>query len=617
MHMKEKGQKIQQYVVLNRFPFIQGLLYYVEQSSTDETSSSTTRFILALDVSSFPPGSDITSLLQRNSQVFFPIEQIFIEDGVVYQVFEKMEGTLFAFYLQKAGPLPLGEVLQLLRNTCEHLYLLKENKHWTIIHPENMCLGSKHQVRFFLGGPVELFSSTELNESESLHQLASTVYTMLTGKWVKQDETVESIRNFRKDVPLELENLLMRSLSPDPSRRPVLQDLLKWVRQANPNTPLQLVAETPPTKVDQHKKVESQPISPKPVKTKKPFTKQRLAITVGGCIALLVTVAFVVTYFFSGGDKVNANTTQAKQAATLYQESKQAVKDKQLNQAIEKADKAIQTDPKEEYYLHLANLYKATQRNDKSIETLKKGTEKFPESPSMFYELSSQAFFNKDYDIAKDAIQKAITLSDGKLSGYFYLRGRIENQMREYDKAIQSLTKAIELRKDVPNYYHERAIASFRNSKLDEAIKDEMVAIQQNPTQGKYDLTLGIIYLEKREEVQKSPSLVANVKLQQMNQWAQKALDAFKEAANDSPKDPDVQYYRSVAHYYCKEYDSALTAINLAVQLNPENALYHYQKGIVQLTTNKKADATQSFTKAVQLEPNSALYQQALQQVKP
>lgn len=616
MHLKEKGQQIQQYVVLNRFPFIKGMLYYVTPSSTNETSSGTTRFIHALDVSSFPSEYDVTSLLKRDQQVFFPIDQIFTEEGVVYQVFEKMEGTLFAFFLQHAAPLPFGEALKLLRNICEQISLLQKNDQWTLVHPQNMCLGNKHQIRFLFGGPKELFSLAELDESESLYQLSSIVYTMLTGIWVKSGEPVESLRNFRKDIPLELENLLMRSLSPDPSKRPLLQDLLKWVQQTNPNTPLQLVTETPSTNLNKQKSTERSQASPQQTDSKKPSTKQRLALTVGGSIALLITVAFIVTSFLTGGDEVNANTTQAKQAATLYEESKQAVQDKKLPQAIEKAEKALQTDPKEEYYLHLANLYKATQRNDKSIETLKNGTEKFPKSAKMYYELSSHAFFNKDYDIAKDAIQKAITLSDGKLSGYFYHLGRIENQMREYDKATQSLTKAIELRKDVPNYYHERAISNFRSGKLDDAIKDEMIAIQQNPTQGKYDLTLGIIYLEKREEIQKSPSLSANEKLQQMNQWAQKALDAFKEATNDSPKDPDSQYYRSVAHYYCKEYDSGLTSINLAIQLNPESALYHYQKGIIQLTTNKKEDAIKSFTTAVQLEPNSTLYQQALQQAK-
>ncbi|MBA4494520.1 tetratricopeptide repeat protein [Paenactinomyces guangxiensis] len=616
MFLKEKGQWIKQYYVMNRFPFVEGMLYYValspDSQDNSEESGMSTRFIHALDSSTLPENLDLDSLFQRNEDVFFPIEEVFVEDDILYQVFTKMEGTLFAFYLSQSAPLSLAESMNLLKTICDQLIQLNEENQFTLVHPQNMFLDTGNRIRFLYGGNATL-SLKPLQEPEIVFQVGSMLYTMLTKKWIEANGEIERPRKSRADIPLELENILIRSLSPDPSKRPNIQELSRIAHYYSHKAPKKL-PETTSAEIPAPQWVSTTRVTDKTMITKTGLLKKltrrkKIVLAVAGSLAFLIIGAVIITSLFSSA---RADSTPQQKAAAWYQQAQQEVKNQHLDKAIELGEKAVQADPQKKYYIYLANLYRASQKYDKGIELLTEATKKYPKDPRMFYELSVLAYYSKDYETANEAIQTAIQLSDNKVSGYFYMHGKVLIAKKEYTRAVQTLNRAIELKGDRATYYHERSIALYRNGKLDEAIKNEQKAIQLEPEQGKYDFTLGIIYLQKREEAKKAKNVAANTREKQMDNWTQKALTSFEEAAKDLPRDPDVHYYRSVAYFYQNKFEPSLKAVDQAIKFLPSNALLYYQKGLAHLGLNQKDAAAKAFKKAVELDPQSKLYQEAL-----
>src|SRR5690606_1073028 len=116
-----------------------------------------TRFIHALDLQKFGPGfqeeESFQKLYHREKTLFFPLEDVFVEEKVLFQVFRRLEGYLLTHYIKKHFPLKLQDVLRLAVQMIEHLLTLYEKDQFTIVHPQNLIIGSNREVRFLYGGP--------------------------------------------------------------------------------------------------------------------------------------------------------------------------------------------------------------------------------------------------------------------------------------------------------------------------------------------------------------------------------------------------------------------------------------------------------------------------------
>jgi serine/threonine protein kinase len=244
MLMKEKGEWIREsYEVIQAFPFVQGVLYYTAYRNRNEAESEgepvRTRFVQALDARAFhgEDGHDLEKLLMRDDDAFFPLQDVFIEDGVLYQVYRKLEGTLLAHYLYHTLPLPLDQAMWILRRITGHLLRLYDQDQFTMVHPQNVLLVPGGAVRFIYGGPVGLLPKGGLHPQPSLDgqrredpydafTVGALAYTMFTGNSPTAFALdLVPIRQFRQDVPEELENWIMRTLSFNPEQRPTIEEM--------------------------------------------------------------------------------------------------------------------------------------------------------------------------------------------------------------------------------------------------------------------------------------------------------------------------------------------------------------------------------------------------------
>lgn len=234
--MKAQGEWIRDtYRILKAFPFVIGVLYFTEGNTKQGPQ---TRFIHALDVRAVSENIQEEQLLARDDSVFFPVREVFKEDGILYQVFYRLEGNLLAHYIQQNAPLPISDMAWMVRGITGHLLRLYKDGSFTIVHPQNIIITSGNAIRFLYGGPIgglpkgigadrlDHEAALEMNHLYDSYTVGTLIYQMLTGKNpLAAGIEVPPISTYRQDCPGELEELVMRALSFAIRKRPKIGEI--------------------------------------------------------------------------------------------------------------------------------------------------------------------------------------------------------------------------------------------------------------------------------------------------------------------------------------------------------------------------------------------------------
>jgi tetratricopeptide (TPR) repeat protein len=134
---------------------------------------------------------------------------------------------------------------------------------------------------------------------------------------------------------------------------------------------------------------------------------------------------------------------------------------------------------------------------------------------------------------------------------YFRNEGYDFIQSQEYEKAIDSLNKSIELSPKFPLSYYYRGYAYLREEDYDRAILDLEKSISLDPNLSDPYASLAIAQLE-------------------LNDY-EEAIRAATKAIILNPKDASSYYNRGLAYYYLKEYEKAYRDFDEALNLDPTN----------------------------------------------
>ncbi|MDF1662820.1 MAG: protein kinase [Planctomycetota bacterium] len=187
----------------------------------------------------------------------------YTETGVFFYVMELLKGMDLYDMVSNFGPLPPARVIHFLRQAClsleeahsqgffhrdikpDNLYACRLGVEYDVLKVLDFGLVQAHSTKqsrltnadFFVGTPAyvppESVMHSEYLASSDLYSLASTAYTLLTGREAFAGEAsmavvMNQLHTKPKliapqspyDVPKELESLILRSLSVDPNFRP-------------------------------------------------------------------------------------------------------------------------------------------------------------------------------------------------------------------------------------------------------------------------------------------------------------------------------------------------------------------------------------------------------------
>jgi tetratricopeptide (TPR) repeat protein len=117
----------------------------------------------------------------------------------------------------------------------------------------------------------------------------------------------------------------------------------------------------------------------------------------------------------------------------------------------------------------------------------------------------------------------------------------------EYDQAILSSNKALEINPRNDLAFNVRGIAYWKKGQYDQAISEYNKAIKINPRRGVHYVSRGVAYGEKKEFDQ--------------------AISNFNKALEINPRGGDVYYNRAVSYSSKREYDKSWEDVKMAQKL--------------------------------------------------
>ncbi|SFJ36791.1 tetratricopeptide repeat protein [Thermoflavimicrobium dichotomicum] len=644
MEIKRKGDVIcEKYRVLNAFPFVYGV-FYLAETLTDSAMLPSTCLIHAVEMQQQLDEQIIEGLKSRNEDIFYPIQDVLIEDGVVYQVYEKMEGHLLGIYLLQSAPLPLGEAANIVKMITSHLMKCYDQGYFALVDSHNIVITPKGEIRFLYGGPNHLLphltaeeASKGYDEREDVKQVGRLFYTMLTKESISYNWDPSHLPHIAGEIPQELQNVLWRALSPNRFKRPRVHELWKVAYEFADEKPISLSGfysdsfispdYIQPLVIVQKKKVltgKEVPDDGKKYRKRKKISSFKPTFFIVICCLCVIAFIFSIIKIHSASisDQSLAQIVYSdipndeQQAMAWYQASVKALEEKKIKEAIDLARKALSANlDQSEYYLHLANLYGMAKEYKKGMQTLKAASKKFPQDASIFDALAVHAYFAKDFPTAKMASDKAVEL-DSKDPRYLYHQAKIYAALKQYIKAVNILGYAIYMHQDHALYYNDLAVFLAHLNRLDDAIDYAHMAVKYDQGDPTYKITLGALYLKKREQTAKDTHLDPKQKEEALLHWTKKANETFSEVAEQDASLAEPWYYQSMALYYLGEIKQAKQAILKAVEIDPQNPLYQYQLGVTYMAEASKADAITAFRKATILDPHNELFQTGLKKAQ-
>ncbi|KAA0257295.1 tetratricopeptide repeat protein [Deferribacter autotrophicus] len=199
---------------------------------------------------------------------------------------------------------------------------------------------------------------------------------------------------------------------------------------------------------------------------------------------------------------------------------------------------------------------------------------------TQYYDEGFWYFLRNENFKAIDSLSKAINL-DQNNSTYYEFRSRIYMTLGQFDNAIKDLNKVLELQPNKSEYYAIRGVLYSIQHQREKALSDFNIAILLDPENIEALVQRGIIYSEKKEY--------------------SNALSDFNKVIILNPNKANAYSLRGTIYQKLGNYQQALNDFNKAVELNPNELLVYDQRGLLFLEIKRYNDALKDFLTACQL----------------
>lgn len=214
--------------------------------------------------------------------------------------------------------------------------------------------------------------------------------------------------------------------------------------------------------------------------------------------------------------------------------------------------------------------------------------EKYPESP---YAIFCKAWLKESHKIRDQIADYSNFLSKKPETGmslaYAY-RADLYIEIKEYQKALADLDKAVQLKPDFYFAYWRRGIAYTRLEAYDKAVEDLTQTLKLNPKFAGAYCDRGDAYMRLNQ-----------VKL---------AFKDYEKGIQLSPGTTFPYNYRAMAYVQLENYKAALLDLNRVLDLNKNNHNGYYYRGVCYYDMSEYGKAADDFTRAILLYPDKAVY---------
>lgn len=205
-----------------------------------------------------------------------------------------------------------------------------------------------------------------------------------------------------------------------------------------------------------------------------------------------------------------------------------------------------------------------------------------------------------------------------RMTAWDYRRqGNRYYELKQYEKAVESYSKAIRMQANTAQFYNDRGCAYDSLGEHDKAISDFEKAIELDPENTAAYINMGYTYNNLKKYDKAFSFLDQAIKLDPEGTVAyvnrgyiyiclkdySKAIPEFDKAIELDPKDETAYNNRGYAYIGLKEYDKASADLDMAIQLGPEDAHPYKNFGILWKEKSEFGKAVEFLTKAIELDP--------------
>jgi tetratricopeptide (TPR) repeat protein len=190
--------------------------------------------------------------------------------------------------------------------------------------------------------------------------------------------------------------------------------------------------------------------------------------------------------------------------------------------------------------------------------------------------------FKKVDRLKETSIKQKIELNEVKINDNFddcFNSFLTHYKNGQYTESIVSLSKAINIRKKIPELYYNRALAYSANQDFKNAIFDFNKAIELGyKTDILYFDLAGTYYHQKEYS---------------------KAIDSLTEAIKFDSNNPNIFINRGNLYSLSEKYDLALDDFNTAIKLDSHNAIAYCNRGILFFQINEFSKSIENYKKGI------------------
>ncbi|MEL7038892.1 MAG: tetratricopeptide repeat protein [Cyanobacteria bacterium J06592_8] len=214
----------------------------------------------------------------------------------------------------------------------------------------------------------------------------------------------------------------------------------------------------------------------------------------------------------------------------------------------------------------------------KSIQLIEEG------DSQKYKDLTLDEQREKFFDI-QGLLVEADLSSDDQAKLYREL-GRLLAATQNYEEAIASYDKAVEIQPDYAQAWNNRGLELYYLERYTEAVQsyDKALEIQPDDAKAWYNRGFALLKLERYTE----------------------ALQSFDKAVEIQPDYADVWNNRGVALYNLERYTEAIQSYDKAVEIQPDVAYAWNNRGNALGKLERYTEAIQSYDKALEIKPDDA-----------
>jgi tetratricopeptide (TPR) repeat protein len=314
-----------------------------------------------------------------------------------------------------------------------------------------------------------------------------------------------------------------------------------------------------------------------------------------GGLCVLAMVLFWQPPQASGLEAGTAGSPQQAQAQSLAEQSRTQSADKQWDEALATAEKALAADAKSPAALIARGIARAGKEQfDDAIKDFDEVTGKAGRDPALIalradahVQRSKVQYAQGKYLPAIDSCYYAILEQNNSFDAHFN-RGLAYLARHDYDKAIRSFDRAIQIDPKSAESISHRGFAHGGLGRYDNVIWDQNKAIELDPK-------LAIAY-ERR----------AAARIAKGGKEVAKAAADVSKALELDPKLPEALCDRSLLAAIGGDADRAVADVEAAIAAAPKLSRARLQRGLLWLQKKDAGKAIDALSEAIRLDPKSA-----------